>query len=79
LLAFIVLRFGATVRFCPLTQPPRALGGLLHNDRVVGAAMHYTLGEPQLPWSFWWAPLLGMLLWGPLFLLLDGLRLGRRG
>jgi rod shape-determining protein MreD len=37
------------------------------------------LGEPQLPGSFWWAPLLVMLLWAPVFLLLDTLRLGRRG
>jgi rod shape-determining protein MreD len=78
-MAFILQRFRAQLRFFPLSQQALAIGGLLLNDRVVGAAMHYTLGEPQLPWSFWWAPLLGMLLWGPLFLLLDGLRLGRRG
>ena len=51
---------------------------VLLNDRVVSFAVHMALGEPQLPWSFWWAPLLGMLLWAPLFLLLDALRLGRR-
>jgi rod shape-determining protein MreD len=78
-MAFILQRFRAQLRFFPLSQQALAIGGLLVNDRVVSAAVHFALGEPQLPWSFWWAPLLGMLLWGPLFLLMDGLRLGRRG
>jgi rod shape-determining protein MreD len=78
-MAFILQRFRAQLRFFPLSQQALAIGGLLLNDRVVSAAVHLMVGEPQLPWSFWWAPLLGMVLWGPLFLLLDGLRLGRRG
>lgn len=78
-MAFILQRFRARLRFFPLSQQALAIGGLLVNDRVVSAAVHFTLGEPQLPWSFWWAPLLGMLLWGPVFLLLDTFRLGRRG
>ena len=76
-MAFILQRFRAQLRFFPLSQQALAIGGLLLNDRVVSAAVHIALGEPQLPWSFWWAPLLGMLLWAPLFLLLDALRLGR--
>ena len=40
---------------------------------------YLALGQPTLPWHYWWAPVLGMLLWPPLFLLLDALRLGRRG
>jgi rod shape-determining protein MreD len=77
-MAFILQRFRAQLRFFPLSQQALAIGGLLLNDRVVSFAVHMALGEPQLPWSFWWAPLLGMLLWAPLFLLLDALRLGRR-
>jgi rod shape-determining protein MreD len=77
-MAFILRRFRAQLRFFPLSQQALAIGGLLLNDRVVSFAVHMALGEPQLPWSFWWAPLLGMLLWAPLFLLLDALRLGRR-
>jgi rod shape-determining protein MreD len=77
IMAFIVQRFRAQLRFFPLSQQALAIGGLLLNDRVVSAAIHMALGEPQLPWSFWWAPLLGMLLWAPVFLLLDTLRLGR--
>ncbi len=77
-LAFIVQRFRSQLRFFPIPQQALAIGGLLLNDRVVSAAVHLAVGEPQVPWAYWWAPLLGMLLWAPLFLLLDGLRLGRR-
>jgi rod shape-determining protein MreD len=77
-LAFIVQRFRSQLRFFPIPQQALAIGGLLLNDRVVSAAVHLAIGEPQLPWAYWWAPLLGMLLWAPLFLLLDGLRLGRQ-
>jgi rod shape-determining protein MreD len=77
-LAFIVQRFRSQLRFFPVPQQALAIGGLLLNDRVVSAAIHLALGEPQVPWAYWWAPLLGMLLWAPLFLLLDGLRLGRQ-
>lgn len=77
-MAFILQRFRSQLRFFPLSQQALAIGGLLLNDRVVSAAVHLALGEPQLPWSFWWAPLLGMLLWAPVFMLLDTLRLGRR-
>lgn len=78
-MAFIVQRFRAQLRFFPLSQQALAVAGLLLNDRVVGAAVHLALGEPQLPAAFWWAPLLGMLLWGPVYLLLDRLRMGGRG
>jgi rod shape-determining protein MreD len=77
-MAFILQRFRAQLRFFPLSQQALAIGGLLVNDRVVSAAVHFAVGEPQLPWTFWWAPLLGMLLWAPVFLLLDTFRLGRR-
>jgi rod shape-determining protein MreD len=78
-MAFIVQRFRSQRRFFPLSQQALALAGLLLNDRVVSAAVHIALGEPQLPPNFWWAPLAGMLLWAPVFLLLDRLRLGGSG
>ena len=79
ILAFILDRFRARLRFFPLSQQAVAIGGLLVNDRVVSAVIHVVLGAPQHPWTFWWAPLLGMLLWAPLHLALDVLRLRRRG
>ena len=78
IMTFILQRFRAQLRFFPLSQQALAIGGLLLNDRIVTAAVHLALGEPTLPWNYWWAPLLGMLLWPPLFLLLDALRLGKR-
>ena len=77
-MAFILQRFRTQLRFVPLAQQALAIGGLLLNDRVVTAAVHLMLDEPQLPWPYWWAPLLGMLLWPPVFLLLDALRIGKR-
>lgn len=79
IMAFIVGRFRAQLRFFPLSQQALAVGGLLVNDRVVSMVLHLVLGEPQLPASFWWSPLTGMLLWAPVFVLLDRLRLGNRG
>ncbi|WDS35743.1 rod shape-determining protein MreD [Pseudoxanthomonas sp.] len=77
-MAFILQRFRARMRFFPVSQQALAIGGLLLNDRIVASAIHFAIGEPVLPWAYWWAPLLGMLLWPPLFVLLDALRLGRR-
>jgi rod shape-determining protein MreD len=77
-MTFILQRFRAQLRFFPLMQQSLAIGGLLLNDRVVATALHLALGEPLLPLAYWWAPLLGMVLWAPLFVLLDGLRLGRK-
>lgn len=78
IMAFILQRFRAQLRFFPLAQQALAIGGLLLNDRVVSAALHLLLGQPQLHWSYWVAPLLGMLLWVPLFLVLEALRQARR-
>lgn len=75
ILSFILQRFRARLRFFPLSQQALAIGALLVNDRIVAAAMQVLLGMPALPARAWIAPLLGMLLWAPLFLVLDGLRL----
>ena len=78
IMTFILQRFRARLRFFPMSQQALAIGVLLFNDRVVTSAVHLALGEPTLPWNYWWAPLLGMLLWPPLVLMLDALRLGKR-
>ena len=78
IMAFILQRFRAQLRFFPMAQQALAIGGLLLNDRVVNAAIHLALGLPQLHWAYWCAPLLGLLLWPPVFMVLDALRLGRR-
>lgn len=76
ILAFIVQRFRARLRFFPLSQQAVALGALLLNDRIVASGLHLALGEPTLPSAYWLAPAVGMLLWPPVFLILDALRLG---
>ncbi len=78
-MAFILQRFRARIRFFPLSQQALAIGGLLVNDRIIDAAIHLFTAEPLLPWSYWWAPLLGMALWLPVYVLLDAVRLGKRG
>ena len=78
IMTFILQRYRARLRFFPMSQQALAIGVLLLNDRVVASAVHLALGEPTLPWNYWWAPVLGMLLWPPLFVMLDALRLGKR-
>lgn len=75
-MSFILQRFRARLRFFPLSQQALAIGGLLLNDRVVTAAIHVVFGLPVAPALSWLSPLIGMLLWPPIFLLIDGLRLG---
>ncbi len=79
ILAFILDRFRPRMRFYPLSQQAVTIGVLLLNDRVIGAVIHMVLGTVQLPWSYWWAPASGLLMWAPLYLVLDALRLNRRG
>lgn len=77
-MSFILQRFRTQLRFFPLPQQALAIGGLLLNDRVIDAGLRLALGEPQLPWTYWWSPLLGLLLWVPMCVLLDALRRERR-
>ena len=78
-LTFILERFRARLRFFPMSQQALAIGGLLVNDRVVAMAVHLVLGEVQLPWSFWAAPLVGRVLWAALCVVLETRRVQRRG
>ena len=75
IIAFILQRFRARLRFFPLSQQALAVGALLFNDKVVTTAVHWILGLSTPPALAWIAPVLGMLLWAPLFFLLDALRL----
>jgi len=75
-MTFILQRFRARLRFFPMSQQALAIGALLLNDRIVTAAIHLTLGVPNLPQVSWIAPAIGMLLWMPVFVLLDAARWG---
>lgn len=78
MLAFIVLRFRARLRFFTLAQQAVAIFALLVNDRVVVLMVRGFSGEGIPPWGFWLSPVTGMLLWPWIFLLLDDLRLRLR-
>ena len=78
MLAFIVLRFRARLRFFPLWQQALAVLVLLLNDRVVVLMVRGFTGEGIPPWPFWLSPFPAALLWPWLFLLLDDLRLKAR-
>jgi rod shape-determining protein MreD len=75
ILTFILQRFRARLRFFPLSQQALAIGALLVNDRIVTTALHFILGLPSPTGLAWVAPAIGMLLWAPVFLLFDMLRL----
>ena len=78
MLAFIIDRFRNRLRFFPVWQQAMVMGGLLLNDRLVSVVVHAMTATPQLPVAHWLSPVVGAFLWGPLFLVLDTLRL-RRG
>ena len=79
ILAFIVLRFRARLRFFTLAQQALAIFALLLNDRIVVLMVRGFSGEGLPPLGFWISPAVGMLLWPWLFLPLDDLRLKLRG
>ena len=78
-ITFILQRFRARMRFFPMSQQALAIGALLLNDRIVALAIRLTMGEPTLASIAWFSPLIGLLLWVPVFMLLDGLRMGGWG
>ncbi|MGA8278696.1 MAG: rod shape-determining protein MreD [Rhodanobacteraceae bacterium] len=77
-LAFIVLRFRARLRFFPMWQQILAVFALLLNDRVVTLMVRGFAGDPMPQPSFWFAPIVGALAWPFVFLLFDDLRMRLR-
>lgn len=78
ILAFILDRFRTRLRFFPVWQQALVMGGLLVNDRIVSAIVHVLVSAPQADAMYWLSPLTGALMWGPVFVMLDALRHGRR-
>lgn len=75
---FLVERFRIRLRFFPLPQQAVVVCAYLYNDRLIALILHFLLNEQIVPWSYWYAPLIGALLWMPLFIFLDALHLGQR-
>lgn len=77
-MAYLVQRFRARLRFFPLWQQAIAVGLLLFNDRVIATVLHLAMGLPLPPWGAWLSPAIGMFLWPWIFMLLDLARLRAR-
>ena len=77
-IAFIVQRFRARLRFFPLWQQSTAVFALLMNDRVIASGVRMAIGEGLPRWPFWLSPLVALALWPWLALLFDTLRLRAR-
>ena len=77
-MAFLVQRFRARLRFFPLWQQALAVAVLLVNDRLIAAAIQFASGAGLPPWATWLSPLAAFALWPWMFLLLDELRLRLR-
>ena len=77
-IAFLVQRFRARLRFFPLWQQAGAVGLLLLNDRVIAALVHWLVGAPQRRLDELVRLVLGMVLWPWLYVLLDMARLRAR-
>jgi len=74
ILAYLVQRFRARLRFFPPWQQAGSVLALLLNDRIILLWIVMLLGEPRPTWHYWLAPLVGMMIWPWLFLLLDRAR-----
>lgn len=74
IMAYLVTRFRARLRFFPPWQQAASVLALLVNDRIILLWIIVLRGDPLPPLSFWLAPIIGTLLWPWLFLLLDRLR-----
>jgi rod shape-determining protein MreD len=77
-MVFLLERFRARIRFFPPWQQAAAIFALLVNDRVIQLWIIALLDNAWPPWSWWLAPVLGVLVWPWLFLLLDWLRQRQR-
>ena len=76
-MAYILQRFRARLRFFPVSQQALAIGGLLLNDCIVTAAIHIAVGVAPLHPLRWASPVTGMVLWPLAYVALDSLRHGR--
>lgn len=77
-ISYLTERFRSRIRFFPVWQQAAAIMALLVNDRIVQLWVIGLVDDAWPTWTWWLAPLVGMLLWPWLFLLLDRLRLRGR-
>ncbi len=74
ILVYLVTRFRARLRFFPTWQQALSVFALLLNDRIILLWILSLRGDPLPSLGFWLPPIVGTLLWLPIFLLLDRFR-----
>ena len=74
ILVYLVTRFRARLRFFPTWQQALSVFALLLNDRIILLWVVILRGDPLPSLGFWLPPIVGTLLWLPVFLLLDRFR-----
>ncbi len=74
ILVYLVTRFRARLRFFPTWQQALSVFALLLNDRIILLWIVSLRGDPLPSLGFWWPPIVGALLWFPVFLLIDRFR-----
>ncbi len=79
IIAYLVLRFRARLRFFPPWQLGLAVLGLLVNDRIILLWVNTLIGEPLPPLGYWLPAIVGGLMWPLLFIALDRVRSAARG
>lgn len=78
ILAYLVVRFRARLRFFPPWQLGLSVLALLINDRIILLWINTLVGEPLPPLSYWLPAISGALVWPPLFVALDRVRSAAR-
>ena len=73
-MVFLVQRFRSRLRFFPPWQQALSVFALLMNDRIILLWIITLRGDPLPSLGFWLPPVVGTLLWLPVFLLLDRFR-----
>jgi rod shape-determining protein MreD len=74
IMVYLVTRFRARLRFFPTWQQALSVFALLLNDRIILLWIVSLRGDPLPSLGFWLPPIVGTLLWLPIFLLLDRFR-----
>ena len=78
ILVYLVTRFRARLRFFPSWQQALSVFALLLNDRIILLWIVSLQGDPLPSLGFWLPPIVGTLMWLPVFLLIDRFRSNMR-
>ena len=72
--ALLTLSVYRRMRLFPLLQQSLIVGGVLFLANALNLWIHSAADNPTGPWSYWWPPLISLLLWPWIYPLLRGLQ-----